>query len=65
MCVWGVDGDWDVLCERCGWSGTGIESEAAANAAADEHLAAGCRPPARWDHLGVSFASGMGPSHRQ
>jgi hypothetical protein len=24
-----------------------------------------CRPPARWDHLSVCFASGMGPSRRQ
>jgi hypothetical protein len=25
----------------------------------------GCRPPATWDHLEVSFASSMGPPLRQ
>lgn len=31
----------------------------------EEDLCFACRPPVGWDHLGVSFASGMGPSPRQ
>lgn len=31
----------------------------------DAHNLGGCRPPVGWDHLEVSFASGMGPPRRQ
>lgn len=44
--AWGEDDDdgRDVLCERCGWSGTGIESEAVVDAAIDAHRSSGqCR----------------------
>lgn len=30
--------DWNVLCERCGWSGWGLPSYDEADKASDEHL---------------------------
>jgi hypothetical protein len=39
ICVWGADGGWDVLCERCGYSASEIGSEHEADRVAAAHLA--------------------------
>jgi len=39
MAMWeSAPGDWNLLCEQCGWSADQIETAEAANRIADEHL---------------------------